>query len=75
MDKKTGPASNGQTRAIVHIPRVAQAGGGSGAPLAVRGVGKTSGILPMSGHCAEQYQRHARVYIPEIPAIVLDITR
>ena len=75
MPKRIVPGSKGQTRAIVHIPRGVQWREGRPAPLARSRVEKTSRIFSFGGHCAEQYQQHSRVYIPEIPAIVLDIIR
>lgn len=66
----------GQTRAIVHVPRGKQSGEGPPVRVeATRRIDKTSRGFLLSERCAERYRQHARVYIPEMPAIVLDITR
>ena len=75
MGIETVGGVKGQIRAIVHVPQEKQRREGSPVFVAARKVKKTSRILSFSGRCAEQYERHARVYIPEIPPIVLDIKR
>jgi len=62
--------SNGRTRAIVHVPREVS-------PMHAEASGdeKPSRITPLSDHRTEQYHQYSRTYIPEIPAIVLDIER
>ena len=63
--------SNEQTRALVHLPKYGQEQGGS----PVRRGRRSDRVSPLSRYCSGKYAQHTSVYIGEIPAIVLDITR
>jgi len=63
--------STEQTRAIVHLPQCRQEQAGS----SIRQSRRRVRVPRLSGYCTEKYTQHTSVYITEIPAIVLDITR
>lgn len=73
MDRNISSGSNSPTRAIVHLKRGMQRRETSPVHVEASRVEKPSRILPLSDRCTEQCCQYARTYIPEIPAIVLDI--
>jgi len=75
MATKILPGPNARTRAIVHLPRGTQRREIPPVHVAASRVEKPSRILRLSSRSTEQYHQYARTYIPEIPAIVLDIER
>jgi len=69
------PDSDGQTRAIVHVPRSEQRREIPPVQVEASRVEKPSRRLPFRGRSVGQYRQYADTYVSDIPAIVLDITR
>ena len=75
MVTDTPDDSTGRVRAIVHMPRSVRRRETSPVHVEASRVEKPSHTLPFRGRCTDQYHQCSRTYIPEIPAIVLDIER